>query len=204
MFGWLFGGKKEVERVEEQTRQGFEAVKQDLNKTGEWIKHLDNADKEVKQAVEDLKREIASMRNDLEGVKNALIFSNISASRRKIKQGKQVFIKQAGVQAVQSGVQTAVQTADLHQLSVMERALVWILLNSDMKLSYDDLAAMTGKSRATVRGQINNIKKKIEDLISETMEGGGKKRLYIEENIKNKVLKNAKVRLNKSKKKSKK
>jgi len=203
MFGWLFGGKKEVERVEEQTRLGFEAVKQDLNKTGEWIKHLDKTDKELKQAVQDLNRQLSSMKEDLEGVKNALIFSNIAASKRKIKQGKQVFIEQTAVQAVQNGVQTAVQTADLHQLSVMERALVWILLNSDMKLSYDDLAAMTGKSRATVRGQVNSIKKKIEDLISESMENGGKKRLYIEENIKNKVLKNAKVRVNKDKKKKK-
>ena len=151
----------------------------------------------------DLKRELASVKNDLEGVKNALIFSNISASRRKVKQGKQVFIEQTAVRGVQMGVQTAVQTADLHQLSVMERAIVWILLNSDMKLSYDDLAAMTGKSRATVRGQVNSIKKKIEDLLSETMESGGKKRIYIEENIKNKVLKSAKVRLNKPKKSNK-
>lgn len=200
MFGWLFGRKKEIERIEEQTRQSFEAVKQDLNKTGDWLKHLNNRDEGLKHELNVLKEELSSMRDDLEGVKNALIFSNISASRRKIKQGKQLFIEQAGVQAVQNGVQTAVQTADLHQLSVMERAIVWILLNSDMKLSYDDLAAMTGKSRATVRGQVNSIKKKIEDLISENMESGGKKRLYIEENIKNKVLKNAKVRVGKSKK----
>lgn len=199
MFEWLFGRKKEIESVEEETRRGFENVKQDLNKAGDWIKHLNRADESLKQAVDDLNSELSSMKEDIEGIKNALIFSNIAGSRRKIKQGNQLFIKQAGVQGVQSGVQTAVQTADLRQLSVTERAIVWILLNGDMKLSYDDLAAMTGKSRATVRGQVNSIKKKTEGLIEESMESGGKKRLYIEENMKEKLLKNAKVRLRKGK-----
>ena len=199
MFEWLFGRKKEIESVEEETRRGFENVKQDLNKAGDWIKHLNRADESLKQAVDDLNSGLSSMKEDIEGIKNALIFSNIAGSRRKIKQGNQLFIKQAGVQGVQSGVQTAVQTADLRQLSVTERAIVWILLNGDMKLSYDDLAAMTGKSRATVRGQVNSIKKKTEGLIEESMESGGKKRLYIEENMKEKLLKNAKVRLRKGK-----
>ena len=77
----------------------------------------------------------------------------------------------------------------------MERALVYVLLNTDMKLSYDDLAAMMGKSRTTVRGQVNSIKQKSEGLVEEVMERNGKKRLFIPENIKEKMLKNVKVRV---------
>ena len=73
-----------------------------------------------------------------------------------------MFDKQTGVYAVQTGVQTGVQTPNLDQFSVTERAIIWILLNSDMRLSYDDLAAILGKERSTVRGHLNRIKQKSE------------------------------------------
>jgi chromosome segregation and condensation protein ScpB len=66
-------------------------------------------------------------------------------------------------------------------------------------LSYDDLAAMMGKSRATIRGQINSIKQKNENLIQEIVEKNGKKRLFIEEEIKEKILKNVKIKEKSSK-----
>ena len=55
---------------------------------------------------------------------------------------------------------------------------------------------MTGKDKATVRGQINNIKRKSEGLIKELIEKSGKKRLYIEDRIKERLLKGVKVRVN--------
>jgi hypothetical protein len=77
---------------------------------------------------------------------------------------------------------------------------VWLLLNSDLKLSYDDLAAMLGKERSTIRGQVNTIKQKSEGLIEESIEKNGKKRLYIPEDMREKLVKKAKVRVGKSKK----
>jgi len=117
-----------------------------------------------------------------------------------------VFAKQTAVQGVQAPLQTAVQTAesyDLSAFSVMERAMVYVLLNTDMKLSYDDLATMMGKSRTTVRGQINSIKGKSEGLVEEIIERNGKKRLYISEDIRENMLKNVKVRVSKRGKKQK-
>ena len=64
-----------------------------------------------------------------------------------------------------------------------------------MKLSYDDLAAMLGKERSTIRGQINTIKQKSESLIEEIIEKNGKKRVFIPEEIKEKMLKKTKVRV---------
>jgi predicted transcriptional regulator len=77
----------------------------------------------------------------------------------------------------------------------MERAIVWALLNSEMKLSYEDLAALLGKDKSTIRGQINTIKQKNNDLIKEYRETTGKKRIYIPEEIKNNLLKNVKIKI---------
>ncbi|MEK6829935.1 MAG: hypothetical protein AABY15_07485, partial [Nanoarchaeota archaeon] len=109
----------------------------------------------------------------------------------------QVFNKQQGVYAVQTGVQTAVQTPKLDQFSITERAILWVLLNTDMKLSYDDLASMLGKERSTIRGQISRIKQKSDALIEEITEQNGKKRVFIPENIKENMLKKTKVRVKK-------
>jgi predicted transcriptional regulator len=123
--------------------------------------------------------------------------------KQLFKTGKQVFDKQTAVLAVQTGVQTGVQTPNLEQFSVTERAILWILLNSEMKLSYDDLAAMLGKERSTIRGQINTIKSKSESIIEEQIERNGKKRVFIPEEIKEKMLKKAKVRVKNKKIKEK-
>ena len=71
-----------------------------------------------------------------------------------------------------------------------------------MKLSYDDIGAIMGKERSTIRTQINGIKQKSENIIKEMIEKNGKKRVFIPEEIKEKLLKKSKVRV-KSRKKDK-
>src|SRR3989344_3312655 len=116
-----------------------------------------------------------------------------------------VLDKQTGVQGVQKSVQTAVQTGNFYDilkgLSPNEKLLTFTLMNSgDMKLSYEDLALLLGKERSTIRGQINAIKQKSEGLIQEISEKNGKKRVYITEEIREKLAKYAKVRVGKGKK----
>ncbi len=209
MFGWLFGNKKEVEKLKEEVRSSFGSVKKDINSLSEWVKHLDNQDDAGKQAVDDLGLRLSSIENDIEGIKNMLALMDGKYSKRLFKQRERKMVEQTAVQGVYDGVQTAVQTAEtynlsVHNLSSMERAIIVILLNTDMKLSYDDLATMTGKSRATVRGQINSIKKKSEGLIEEIIERNGKKRVFIPEETKEKLLKSVKVRVSKPRKQGKK
>jgi len=202
MFGW-FSNKKEVENLKEDTKKGFESVKKDMNSLGAWIKHL-NSEKDLqKKELEDLKDILSSVNEELEGLKNVISIMNDLKSNRVFKTPKQVFDKQTGVYAVQTGVQTGVQTPNLGQFSVTERAVIWILLNSEMKLSYDDIAAIVGKERSTVRGHLNRIKQKSGGLIEEVIEKNGKKRVFIPEKMKELLLKKSKVRV-KSKKKSKK
>jgi hypothetical protein len=191
MFGWLFG-KKEVKEIKEDTKKSFDSVKKDMASVTEWIKHLDSEKKIQGGDIEEIKESLSTMKEEIEGLKNIVSVMN---GVGVFKTPKRVYNKQTAVYAVQTGVQTAVQTPNLDQFSVTERAILWVLLNSDLKLSYDDLAAMLGKERTTIRGQINAIKQKSESLIEEIVEKNGKKRVFIPENMKEKLLKKVKVRV---------
>jgi predicted transcriptional regulator len=198
MFGW-FSWKKEDEKIREDTRKGFESAKRDISSLTGWIKHLDSERNLQKRDIDQLKENLSSIKEDVESIKNVLSIMNDLKPKQLFKTNRQVLNKQTAVYAVQTGVQTGVQTPNLDQFSVTERAILWILLNSDMKLGYDDLSAILGKEKSTIRGQINAIKSKSEGLIEESIEKNGKKRVYIPEEIKEKMLKKQKVRVNESK-----
>ena len=192
---WLFSRKKELEQIKEDTKKGFESVKKDISSVSGWIKHLDSEKNLQKKDIDDIKEFLSSIQNEVEGIKNVISVMNDIKTNRVFKTPKQVFNKQTAVYAVQTGVQTGVQTPNLEQFSITERAIIWVLLNSDLRLSYDDLAAMLGKEKSTIRGQINTIKQKSENLIEEVIEQNGKKRVFIPEKIKEKILKKSKVRV---------
>jgi hypothetical protein len=199
-FGFL--GKKEAQKIKEETRSGFYSVKKDISNISEWIKHLDGEKDLQKKDIEEIKDILSSMQEDMEGMKNVVSIMSDLKPNRVFKTPRQVFNKQTAVYPVQTAVQTAVQTPNFNQFSVTERAILWILLNSEMRLSYDDLAAMLGKERSTIRGQINAIKQKSE-VIEEVIEKNGKKRVFIPEEIKEKMLKKTKVRVKLNKKSEK-
>ncbi len=202
MFGWLFD-KKEVEQVKEDTRKGFEDVKKDIGAVTGWIKHLDSEKTIQQNDISEIKEVLSSIETDIEGIKNIVSFIGEVKTNSPSKANKRLSNKQTAVYAVQTPVQTAVQTPNLDQFSITEKAIIWILLNTDMKLSYDDLAAMLGKEKSTIRGQINSIKQKSE-IVEESIERNGKKRVFIHENTKEKMLKKSKVRVNMGKKDKKK
>ena len=200
---WFFGRKKEVEEIKEATKKGFEDVKKDINAVSGWIKHL-NSEKELqKRDIEDIKSILSSMSEEIEGIKNIISIMGDLKNKQVFKTPKQLSKQKTPVYAVQTGVQTGVQTPNLDQFSVTERAILWILLNTDMKLSYDDLAAMLGKERSTIRGQLNSIRQKNPDLIDEIIDKNGKKRVFIPDEIKEKMLKRSKVRVKTKKKEQK-
>jgi hypothetical protein len=197
---WFFGRKGEIERLKEDTKKSFESVKKDITAVSGWIKHLDSEKTLQNKDLDDIKDSLSTLEKEVEGIKNVLSMMNELRIKRVFKTPKSVFNKQTGVYAVQTGVQTAVETPKLDQFSVTERAILWILLNTDMKLSYDDLASMLGKERSTIRGQLNRIKQKSEFIIEEITEQNGKKRVFIPENLKEIMLKKTKVRVRKPEK----
>ncbi len=204
MFG-LFKRKKEIEEIKDETKKGFDSVKKDVVSISDWIKHLDLEKNNQKTDINNLKEELSSIKEEIEGIKNAFEVMNQASLNRLSKNNKHAVQKQTAVQGVQTGVQTGVETPNLDKFSITERAILWVLLNSDMKLSYEDIGAMLGKEKSTIRGQINRIKQKSESLVEELYENNGKKRVYIPEKTKEKLLKKAKVRVkNKEKNKKKK
>jgi predicted transcriptional regulator len=204
IFRFLFG-KRRTKQLEESTKKGFEDVKKDIHAVSGWIKHLDSEKNLQQKDIDDIKESLSSINEELEGIKNVLNFMNEVKTNRVFKTPKRLSNKQTAVYAVQTPVQTGVQTPNLDSFSVTERAILWILLNTDMKLSYDDLSAMLGKERSTIRGQLNSIKQKGgEHFFEEVIEKNGKKRIYIPDEIKEKLLKKQKVSIKKRGKKARK
>ena len=195
----LFGYKKRVEKLRTEVQDSFNHVKKDFNKVGEWIKHLDDKHTSHKNEVSQIKEQLLAVHEDLIEIKDFISFFGPRLSKGLSKQHPQGVVKQTMPIAVQTPVQTPVQTDILDSFTVMERAIVWALLNADMRLSYEDLAALLGKDKSTIRGQINAIKQKNIDVILEIRESNGKKRLYIPDEIRNMIIKSVKVKVKGSK-----
>lgn len=206
MFEWLFGNR--YKELDDKTQKGFEGVKNDIEVVGKWVKHLDGQDKQLFDSLNLIKQELSSIKEEMESMRESLSLGVESEKNKQVFRKMPVSNKQESVLGVVNGVQTAVQTGDFHAilktLTANERLVVFTLLNSDMKLSYEDLALLLGKERATIRGQINTIKQKSESLIEEIIEKNGKKRVFIPAEIKEKLQKYVKVRVRKGKKDEKK
>jgi predicted transcriptional regulator len=195
MFGWLF--KREEKRDFEQHKGAVQTAlnnaKQDILNISKWVKHLDEQDSDIKNDVENIMDELTSIKNELGEIKEMMRQETPVEVVPMFKQRQTAVVKQTPVYDVQTAVQTTVQAAFFTKLSVSEKAIIGILVNTDMKLSYEDLAAMMGKDTATVRGQVNSIKQKCEGLIEEQIEKNGKKRLFVPENMKDLLLKKVKT-----------
>lgn len=186
-FLW-FGRRKDEEhhKIKEDVKTSFESVRQDVKKIGVWIHHLNDQDKKQDKQLENVFEKLDEIQSDINDIKSFVSFFDSRISKQVFKQRQTAVDKQTRVERVQTPVQTVVQTAFLKHLSVMERAIVWVLANADdgMKLSYQDVAVILGKDASTIRGQINNIKQKSEDLINESIDKQGKKRYWMEDSVK--------------------
>jgi hypothetical protein len=199
MFWW--SSKKKVNELEKKTQDGFSSVKKDIETIGSWIKHLDNQNKQLFNFITTFSNDLSSLNEELCLLKDGVESISNEEENKQLFNKLPKMSKQTAVYDVQNSVQTAVQTDNFHgilkRLTGNERLLVFTLLNSNMKLSYEDLSLLLGKERSTIRGQINSIKQKSEILIREISEKNGKKRVFVPEEIKGKMEKYAKVRTGK-------
>ena len=195
----FFGSKKRVKTLEEETKKSFSEVKKDFEHVGKWIKHLHGRHDHVKEALNEVNRELSLIKGEVSELKDYISLNNFAEEHKRVFKKQTAVDKQIDVLGVQKSVQTPVQTGVfynlLNGLSSNERMIVFTLMNTDMKLSYEDIARLLGKERSTIRGQINVIKRKSEGLIQELTEPNGKKRVYVEEEVRNKLQKYAKVRV---------
>lgn len=201
MFDW-FSSKKRIKEIEEKTESGFSSVRKDVDAITRWIKHLDKKDKQLFDVVFALKEDLSSIKDEIESLREGVDLISDGEKNKQLFKKLPVLDKQTGVEVVRKAVQTPVQTANFYDilkgLSGNERLVVFTLMNSDMKLSYEDLALLLGKERSTIRGQINSIKQKSEGLLEEIIEKNGKKRVFVHDKVREKLSKYAKVRVGKS------
>ncbi|MBM3230564.1 hypothetical protein FJZ22_02840 [Candidatus Pacearchaeota archaeon] len=197
MFDWLFGSK--YARLEAKVQDSFSGVKKDMETAGKWIKHLDTQDKQVFDTLSEIKREIATIKDELASLREGVDLAVGGKGYEQVFAKSPVRGKQTAVLGDEKGVQTTVQTGNFYEilkgLTSNERMLIITVANSDMKLSYEDLALLLGKERATIRGQVNSIKQKCEGLLCELTEKNGKKRVFVPTEVRNKLAKYAKVRV---------
>ena len=188
MIWWPFKKKDAADNLKQEVDESLNNVKKDIKKAADWITHLHSKGKNHDDILNNIDNRLEILENDVLEIKNFVSFFGSKMSKQLSKQPQTLFDKQIAVEGVATPVQTLVQTAFLGNLTMSERTVVWVILNTDMKLSCEDIAAVLNKDKSTIRGQINNIKQKSEGLISETLEGTGKKRFFIDAEKKERIL----------------
>src|SRR3989338_6925923 len=114
MFDWLFG--KKVDKLETETRKSFTDVKKDMDVIGNWIKHLDRQDKQLFDVIFSLKRDLASVRDEIESLREGVDLAVDSGLNKQLFKKLPVLDKQTTVEDVEKTVQTAVQTDNIYDI----------------------------------------------------------------------------------------
>src|SRR3989344_1549439 len=130
---------------------------------------LFRSSKKIKKLENETRNSFSEVRKDFEGVGKWV--KHLNNNDKQVFKITAVLPEQEGVYAVVEPVQTPVQTGNFHDilkgLTSNERLIVFTMMNTDLKLSYEDLARLLVKERATIRGQINSIKQKSDSLVQE-------------------------------------
>jgi len=192
---WFFGKKEDkihekISELNNKIEDSFFNVKGDMKNLGKWVTHFNDKHKGHEGELENMKFRLSSVEKTLEDIWTAV--------QTAVQTGRVSKQPQTDSRPKQLSVQKNLES--LRSLTAMERVVVWSLLNTDLKMSYDDLCVILGKDKSTLRGQINNIKQKNEGLINEYIEKDGKKRFYIDTKLKNEVLLKVSKKQPKSKK----
>ena len=188
---WIFGRKKEDEDdLREELKRSFSHVKRDFSRLSTWIEHFNKKHSQHDTNFNVLVKRLEKIEIDLEEIKEISQILGSEASPFKRPQTVvQTAKKQTPVQTVvQTVVQTAKFTSKLKSYTTNERVILWTLLNSDLKLSYDDIATILGKDPNTIKGQLNNIRQKSEGLVEESVDKNNKKRFFIKRELKENML----------------
>lgn len=196
---WFFKKKdytahKKIEDVNKSLTNSFSNLKKDMKEVGGWITHFKNKHDNHDSKFEELCLRVANIEKDVEAMKNAWT---------RVQTGVQTRVQKTDVRFKRMSVQ-ANTLEKLRNLTVMERGIIWVFLNSETKVKYEDLCLALGKNKSTLRGQINSIKLKSPELIKEEVENDGTKKFYIEESLKEEIVGGSgRVELKSEKKKKK-
>lgn len=180
--------EKKFSHLHDSLNDSFIKIKEDMGGVGEWIKHLDETKNSHSELLGDFDSRLKIVEEFMLNLIEQKPEDEVSKQLSKQTQTT-VCPKQTDRVSKQEEIDVQINLEkELIRLTAMERTIVWSLLNTDMVLSYEDLSRILGKDESTVRGQINNIKKKIPKLLDEKSESNGKKRFYINDQKKREIL----------------
>ncbi len=180
--------EKKFSHLHDTLNDSFSKIKEDMSGVGEWIKHLDETKTTHGEILEDMDSRLKIIEEFMLNLVEQTPQEDVS---KQLSKQIQTVVCPKQTDSVSKQQEISVQTdmeKELFRLTAMERTIVWSLLNTDIVLSYEDLSRILGKDESTVRGQINNIKKKIPGLLEEKSESNGKKRFFINDIKKREIL----------------
>jgi len=190
MLGWLFGKKKEA--IEERfvnlhnsLDSSFKNIKNDMSDVSKWLSHFREKHSDHNQKFDVINYRVERIEEAIEGMQDVWTRVQTAVQTGGLSKQAQTDSRPNSRPKVSKQVETL---EVLRNLTMMERAVVWALLNTDLKLSYEDLSVALGKDKSTLRGQINSLKTKSDSLIEEHTENDGKKRFFISEKKKSEIL----------------
>jgi len=192
MVWWLFRKKRDDDvnekfvNLHESLHSSFSNIKRDMTGINKWLDHFKSKHENHDKQFDLLNQRINNIEEVIDGIQTAVQTGGLS------KQPQTDSRPNNRLSLSKQDEENLSMTIKLKKLTLMERAVVWALLNTDLKLSYEDLSVALGKDKSTLRGQINNIKTKSEGLIEEYPEKDGKKRFCISDKIKSEILKGVK------------
>lgn len=175
-----------INNINKNLHNSFTNIKKDMDEVGEWITHFKERHDKHDDKLEKINKRLEGVEEGLEKMRE--IWTRVQTG---VQTRVQTRVQKTDVRLKQMSVQ-ANTLEKLKNLTFMERGIVWVLLNSDIKIGYTDLFTALGKDKSTLRGQINNIKLKSPGLIKEEVENDGTKKFYIEEKAKSEILQSAK------------
>lgn len=192
---------KKIDDLHQSVSFSFSNIKRDMDSVGNWITHFNEKHERHDENFDKVHKRLQKVEQELGEMKE--VWTRVQTRVQTGQTRVQTRVGQTDVRLKQMSVQ-ANTLEKLKNLSVMEKQLMWILLNSEIKMSYDDLFVVLGKNKSTLRGQINNIKLKSPDLIKEAVENDGTKKFYVSDNVRDQILGRAKKVEMQAKKKGKK
>ncbi len=157
MVWWLFKKRDNLEQkfdnLHNSLHDSFSNIKRDVDTVNKWLGHFKNRHHEHDQKLELLSQRISTIEEFLEDIPD--VWKGVQTAVQTGGVSKQLQTDSRPNNCPKLSKQLSKQYEEMtliekiRKLTIMERAVVWALVNTDLKLSYEDLGKALGKDKST-------------------------------------------------------